>query len=272
MIYEKKKPVNNKYVLGFVLLICILCFELFYLYADFSKEFWGLKFVDVANIVAQFATAGAFYLGFHQYHRNKRVERQTVIVSECKNLVMKMSAASKEFNVRDGTNFSNIKRCCIKLGNLGSDFNVLFSALEEGIHKAIVRMHWQEMYFNELQHSMKDLILSPAVRVSSSAENYYLVALNNARQKAADENILEVFKEYFIYKEILNDSRIQSQVERFKFEFSDLYLFLVFFFESKYTNDYMYGNMARLDVRARAPLIAAIKDCYKIDVDASVSK
>lgn len=267
MIYEKKKQVNGKYMPAIVLLVCIFVFELLYIYADFSKEFWGLKFVDLANIVAQFATAGAFYLGFHQYHRNKKVERQSVIVSECKSLIVKMVAAGKEFSVGENTEFSNIKKCCIKLGNLGSDFNVLFSALDEGIHKAIVRMHWQEMYFNELQPAMTALQLGPAVRACKSAENYYLVALNNAREKLSRESILEVFEDYFIYNEILSDTRIQSQIERFKFGFADMFLFLIFFFESKYTDDYMHGNMAQLDIRARSPLIAALKACYKIDVN-----
>jgi len=266
VIYEKKEETNGKYILGVALLACVLIIELFYLYADFSKEFWGIKFVDVANIIAQFATAAAFYLGFHQYHRNKKVERQAVIVLECKNLILKMVAVSKEFDVGEGTSFSNIKYCCTKLGNLGSDFNVLFTALDEGIQKAIVRMHWQEMYFNELLHVMQGLELRSAVSSTDGEKLYYFVVRDDARRKAKAENVLEVFLNYFILKEVLTHYA-ESELLGFTFEFSDLYFFFLFFFESKYTNDYMYGNMARLDVRARAPMIAAIKDVYKIDIE-----
>lgn len=266
MIYEKKKKTSRKFLLGGVGLVCTLIFELFYLYADFSSEFWGIKFVDVANILAQFATAGAFYLGFHQYHRNKKVERQSVIILECNNLIIKMKAISKEFETEAETSFENIQRCCIKLGNLGSDFNVLFVALEEGIQKAIVRMHWQEMYFNELQHAMQSLELGGALCISGDNRPYYLLALGYATQKAKDDNVQDVFRKYFIFYEILRNY-LEAEVVVFKFEFSDLYMFFIFFFESKYTNDYMYGSMSRLDARAKAPLIAAIKDAYKIDVE-----
>ncbi|QXI21106.1 hypothetical protein HU724_019015 [Pseudomonas iranensis] len=266
MIYEKKEESSTKYVLGVALLACFLVAEYFYLYVDFSKEFWVVKFVDVANVIAQFATAGAFYLGFHQYHRNKRVERQAVIVLECKNLILKMVAASKEFDVGENTSFSNIKYCCTKLGNLGSDFDVLFAALDEGIQKAIVRMHWQEMYFNELQHVMQGLELRPALSATAGEKLYYLLIRDDARKKAEAENILEGFFNYFVLKEVLAHY-LESELLDFTFEFSDLYFFFLFFFESKHTNDYMYGSMSRLDIRARAPMIAAIKDAYKIDIE-----
>lgn len=266
MIYEKKEETNSKYIFGAALLACVLIVELFYLYADFSKEFWGIKFVDVANIIAQFATAGAFYLGFHQYHRNKKVERQAVIVSECKNLILKMVAVSKEFNVGQETSFSNIKYCCTKLGNLGSDFDVLFTAVDEGIQKAIVRMHWQEMYFNELLHVMQGLELGPALSATGDNRSYYLLALEAARKKAKDEHVWEAFRKYHTSKTILTDY-ISAGLLAFKFDFVDVYMFFLFFFESKHTNDYMYGSMSRLDARARAPMIAAIKDAYNIDIE-----
>lgn len=266
MIYEKKEETSIKHILGVVLLACVLIVELFYLYVDFSKEFWGVKFVDVVNIIAQFATAGAFYLGFHQYHRNKKVERQAVIVSECKNLILKMVAVSKEFRVGEETSFSNIKYCCEKLGSLGADFDILFTAVDEGIQKAIVRMHWQEMYFNELQHVMQNLELGPALNVFGDARSYYLIVLHEAHKKADDEKVLDMFRKYFISKEILSNY-VESGLVRFKFEFPDLYMFFLFYFESENTDDYMYGSISRLDARARAPVIAAIKDAYKIDIE-----
>jgi hypothetical protein len=267
MIYEKKKVSSGRFLYLVVLPVCFLVGELIYLYANFSSDFWNVKFVDVANIIAQFATAGAFYLGFHQYHRTKKVERQAAIISECNSLIMKMAAVSKEFDVGEKTNFPNVKRSCIKLGNLASDFDVLFTALNEGVQKAIVRMHWQEMYFNELQHVMQSLELSAALSISGENRPRYHVALAYANEKAKDGGVSDELKRYFIFREVLS-SYIKAEIVDFKFEFSDLYMFFLFFFESDFTNEYMYGSLSRLDARVKSPLIAAIKDSFGVDMEA----
>lgn len=267
MIYEKKdgKAGDKRMDTCLMMLLGgILVLELIYVCIDFSSGFWSMKFVDVANVIAQLATAGAFYLGFHQYHRNKKVERQTVLVAECKAVIVKMVLAVRDFKVEDKTNFENIKACCIRLGNLASDFNILFESVDEGVHKAVVRMHWQDMYFNDFILVMSKLELGAAFEGTSYPGSYYLSSLNKARQKAKQDNVMEVFIKYFVFKEILSDDRFEGI--RAKFDFSDLFQFVDFFFESEYTNDYMYGSLSRLDMRTRAPLIAAIQHACKLDV------
>lgn len=265
MIYEKKKIKSGKdnILFGAAILLCaVLCFELIYLWFGFSDKFWEMKFVDVANVIAQFATAGAFYLGFHQYQRNKNNERQAVLVSGCEDVIANIISATKEFKVGDDTDFENIKYCIIKLGNLGSDFNVLFGSVDEGVHKALLRIRWQAMHFNELQYVMRRLNLESAVEKCSILPSNYTSALYRATKKADENNVLEVFREYYVFKEVLSEESFK--VVRSKFEFQDMFFFLIFYFDSKYTDDYMYGVVSRLDVRGRAPLIGALKDACEI--------
>lgn len=265
MIYEKKKTNAGKNRMFFwlvLLLFVVLCFELLYLWVEFSDKFWEMKFVDVANVIAQFATAGAFYLGFHQYQRSKRNERQAVLVSGCLDVIANIISVTKEVKVGGDTDFENIKYCIIKLGNLGSDFNVLFGSVDEGVHKALLRIRWQAMHFNDLQYVMQRLSLESAAEKCSILPSKYETALYSATKRAAEENVLEAFREYFVVKEILSGDLFQAV--RRKFEFQDVYFFLIFYFDSVHTNDYMYGSLSRLDIRVKAPLVAALKDACGI--------
>lgn len=267
MLYEKKKDKSTKYmVIVFVevLLLFILISELLYLYVEFPVGFWSMKAVDIANVIAQIATAGAFYLGFHQYHRNKKVERQAVLVAECKALIVKMVGVIKELKGGLDTDFENIKYCSIKLGSLGSDFQEFFVELDENVNKGVVRMHWQNMYFSEFVYAMQKLELGPAIDRCGIRSESYLSALSGAYAKVRHEGVMDIFESYSISLAVLGDNRMVGVRENFGF--SDIYLLVTFFFEGKYVNDYMYGSMSRLDIRTRAPLIAAIKDACKFDM------
>lgn len=261
MLYEKKKQRAKEFVplvCVEIVLVALLVWEVFYYYIDTSKAFWDMKFIDVANIVAQLATAGAFGLGFYQYYRSKRVERQLVLVAECKAIILKMVEVVKDFDVGPETSIKNIKSCSITLGSLGSDFNELFVGLDESINKGVVRMYWQNMFFNELLRTMEKLDLAEATAKTNVRPESYLFALAQAKVKIKHGPVDKSLEEYFTYLYVLQ-SVLMSAV-RESFEFSDVYFFVLYFFEGEYTEDYMYGALSQLDVRTRAPLIAAIND------------
>lgn len=134
MIYEKESAVNKRKLLltlAFFGLPVVVVVEIVYIYIGFPGNFWEMKFVDVANIFAQAATAAAFFLGFHQYQRNRGIERQTILAAECKAILGKMVTVIDGFKGGGETRFDNIKSCVSKLSNLGVDFNVVFTALDE---------------------------------------------------------------------------------------------------------------------------------------------
>lgn len=266
MLYEKKKQRPKEFMPLLCVEIFLLLFivwEFYYFYIDKTSEFWSLKFVDVANIFAQLATAGAFYLGFHQYHRNKRVERQAILIAECKAVIVKISGVIKEFGVDEDTSFENIKHCCVRLGGLGSDFQELFSELDENVSKGVVRMHWQSMYFNEFVYVVSKLQLGAAIKRTNIPHTHYLLSLGMANDKVKGSGVSKRLAKYCVFFEVLNSENMKRVREGF--DFSDLYMFVVYFFEGKYTDDYMYGAASKLDLKYRAPLVAAIKDACQFD-------
>lgn len=264
MLYEKKKQRAKEFVplvCVEIVLVLFLVWEIFHYHIDTSKAFWDIKFVDVANIVAQLATAGAFGLGFYQFYRSKRDERQLVLVAECKAIILKMVEVIKSFDVGPETGIKNIKSCCVTLGGLGSDFSELFVGLDESVNKGVVRMHWQNMFFNELLKTMEQLDLTAATDKTNVSSEHYLFALAAAVVKIKHGPENECLEKYFKYLYTLQSDLMK--VVRDAFEFSDFYLFILYFFEGDYTEDYMYGALSQLDVRTRAPLIAAINDACK---------
>ncbi|UNM21721.1 hypothetical protein K0P33_09800 [Pseudomonas sp. ArH3a] len=264
MLYEKKKQRSREFVPLLcveIALVVFLIWEIFYYYIDMPKAFWDIKFVDVANIVAQLATAGAFVLGFYQFNRSKSVDRQSVLVSECKAVILKMVAVIKDFDVGQETGVKNIKACCITLGGLGSDFNELFVELDESVNKGVVRMHWQSMFFNVLLKAMANLDLGAATAKEKILPESYLFALATAKVKIKYGPVNEGLEKYFTHLYVLQNDLMKDVRDRF--EFSDLYQFILYFFEGEYTDDYMYGALSQLDVRTRAPLISAINDACK---------
>lgn len=261
MLYEKKKQRPKEFIPLMcieIVLVVFLVWEIFHYYIDTSKAFWEIKFVDVANIVAQIATAGAFGLGFYQYYRSKKIDRQLVLVAECKAIIVGMVSVIKNFDVGSETNMKNIKSCCIKLGSLGSDFNELFIGLDESVNKGVVRMHWQNMYFNELLNVMEQLSLSAVTDKLNVRPENYIFALSQAKVRIGQERVVESMEKYFTHLYVL-ESGLMSGVRK-SFKASDFSLFALYFFEGEYTEDYMYGSLSRLDIRTRAPLIAAIKE------------
>jgi hypothetical protein len=263
MIYRKDSTISFKREfakwLNVVLLVVLLC-EAIFLLAEMHGSFWEMKFVDVANVVAQFATAGAFFLGFHQYRRAKKQERQLVWSAECKVIISKMIEVLRSVGVGDQTRLSNLRGCIGKLGNLAIDFEEGFSSLDEGDQKAALRMHWQDMYFNNFIEVMKSLAIAPLLGDDVS-DGGYLVALAAAHEKVKAVGCHDAYKDYNIYIEVLSDRRVN--ISRPLIDRLEMHFFVLFFFESERVNDYMYGNMARIYMSVRAPLLAAIYEIQK---------
>jgi hypothetical protein len=257
LIYEKPKSEKSRdgYFIAFI--IAGLTIEVLYFYGSAPQDFWKLTLVDIANVVAQLATAGAFYLGFHQYRRGLDAERQNILAAECKSAVAKMVVEISRVRIGDETHIKNIVSVANSLGNLASDFDVLFDALSEGVNKAIVRMHWQSMYFNEFRPAFLSLDLWGMIPGSETPTPVYDMAIQEARRKVSDERVIEGYRQFVIFKYVMQDLGMKGCGMRKPLAKADIFLLDYYFFESEANNDYLYGVFNQLDIRAIAPLLAA---------------
>lgn len=258
MLYEKKSLIRERFSkknTAIAALVIALIIELSYIY--FPKEFWGpIKLIDVINAVAQFATAGAFYLGFHQYRKNKVSERQVVLINECKALIVKMQNCIGQIKVGEETSTSNLSSNMNQLSNIATDFNAIFETLTEDIHKAIVRMHWQGMYFNSFSPTMLQLDFGRILCECGVPPATYIRGLASAKKEINEERV-QLFPQYVLMKKIMGTDYIKDLFKP-KGRIQSPFLFELYFFDNEGLKDHLYGCVNIIDIRAIAPVLAVI--------------
>ena len=209
----------------------------------------------VFNTIAQIATACAFVFAVYQYRQNGEKERQIIVASEAKMLVERMSKASDSLKNSSEPMGQAINSFTSLMCNLGTDFNALYSALDDDIHKAMVRMRWQDMHYNHLSPALKSLTIDALFDDLSLEKDFKGYSFSKA---SFDPDVIGTSKELREYeraKKILDNMSIGDEVAG---QIDSLYLFEQYFFNRKRTDDLMFGLLSQLSFEFSAPLLAAI--------------
>jgi len=143
------------------------------------------------------------------------------------------------------------------MSNFGTDFMALYEVLTDDVHKAMVRMRWQDMHFNHLSKTLHYFTIDKLFENESLEKDFRGYSFYNSRSHRSIQSKHEIFQEYFFSLKVLNEMSIGDEIVN---KFESLFLFESYFFDDETTNDLMYGLLSRLDFRARAPLLAAIKE------------
>jgi hypothetical protein len=139
---------------------------------------------------------------------------------------------------------------------LAINFDELFNAMEEDIQRAIVRMHWQDMFFNKLSHSLIALDPIPILECEVGIDRDTLDrAIAEAKAEAGKDNIIPVFKDFVFISTLLNSPELKV-LFNLKGRLISLDLFTHHFLNGHNLNDHLYGLLSRVDIRAKAPLLA----------------
>ena len=266
MHYEKKEVRTastyanlDRWVLALlatVMIIFVLCIHA-------PSEFWlPIKFIDIVNIVAQAATAAAFFLAIHQYRKNNDLERQRVLIEESRVLIDKMKKLAEEFptsavSTEDATLFIN------KISGHGGNFNAIFKEVNEGIQKAILRMHWQDFYFIELSKAVEHFNSTYDISNYGVSDQNHLNALVAYSGITVKINTpLPIYEPYFKAQYIANLSYIKSQLTVSNEIRASMFVFERLFFDNDSLKDHLYGCLNLIDVRVRSPLLAVLNEQF----------
>ena len=206
MLFEK--PPNNKkkryeyvfdfFAYGFIVLIFIILFSLA-LTAIASVTGSKIKGVDILNSLAQIATALAFIFAVYQYTKNSEKERQIIIATEAKLLTTRMAAVAdkakenKKYTIDDINNFISL------MSNLGTDFMALYDALTDDVHKAMVRMRWQDMHYNHLSKALRHFTIDKLFENENLEKNFEGYSFFNSRFDSSIQSQHKIFQEYFFH-------------------------------------------------------------------------
>ena len=212
--------------------------------------------IDLFNGLAQIATASAFILALLQYRKNVRQQRQKIIADEAKVLIDKMVFTASEIKTGKDTCLDNLNYAISALSNIGIGFQELFDSMDEDVQRAIVRMQWQDMYYNYLSRALSKLELEPILRKDEAVGEE---ELNSARQHAiymkGVQQPIAVFEKYFFFSTILNSAKITA-VYKLSGRIDSLDMFVSLYLNKYHTNDLMYGLLSQIDIKAHAPLLA----------------
>ncbi|AXI60304.1 hypothetical protein DLD99_07420 [Pseudomonas kribbensis] len=269
MHYEKKgfntvslKAVIQNSVIGILSLIAFVLL----LYVHAPLEFWWpIKFIDLINAIAQIATASAFFLAVHQYRKNKESERQKVLIEESRALINRIKSDADAFSKNHDTTAKNsisfMDRVCGHAGN----FNAIFKELNEDIHKAIVRMHWQDMYFGELNRAIEhfnntinlnDFNVLPTTQLRAYQKIHH--------KKSTGTDPLPIFEKYLTYQLLVDLPEVSFELRVDNDTHIAMHVFEKTFFDNEALKDHLYGCFNIIDVRVRSPLMAVLNERFLI--------
>tara|TARA_R110001583_G_C5625415_1_gene406582 strand:- start:1077 stop:1883 length:807 start_codon:yes stop_codon:yes gene_type:complete len=262
---SKNKKKRFEYVFdffayGYIALIFIILFSLaLTLITSITGD--KIKGVDVLNSLAQIATALAFVFAVYQYRKNSDKERQNVIAAEAKLLTTRMSAVADKAKENTKYTIEDINNFISLMSNLGTDFMALYEALTDDVHKAMVRMRWQDMHYNHLSKTLHHFTIDRLFENESLEKDFRGYSFYNARFDSSIKSKLEIFQEYFFSLKVLNEMSIGGEIVK---KFESFFLFEAYFFDDKTKNDLMHGLLSRLDFKTTAPLLAAIKEKQRV--------
>lgn len=212
--------------------------------------------LDVLNVIAQIATAGAFGLALVQYRRSSTQQRQATISAEAITQIEKATKIISEIKTGKDSNIDQLNKSITLLANLGSNISELFKTMKEDVYKAIVRMHWQDMHFNHIRHTFTEIDGKAALRRELSiSDEEFDTATQEAEINANRANPRPAFREFVFLQELLSHPNIKGKIS-LKEKFDALDLFCFYYLNDHEANDLLYGTLSRTDVRAHAPLLA----------------
>ncbi|MBC3957670.1 hypothetical protein [Pseudomonas triticifolii] len=260
MLYEKSvKAKKSIFAQPLVIITTIFSIQiaLAVLIMDFPSKFWEFRLFDFFTLIAQMATAGAFYIGFRQYNENKQKDRQAVLSVECRALVQSMSLLIVKVTEGDASP-DNYDRDFTKLCNQAADYREIFSAMREDIVKGIARMHWQDMYFNEFRPRIR--FLSHFVFLPNAGIKKDLVhACDTRLNPTIPEKLSDILNFSFRVKMVVLDPEISSKLDTSRWSWVDS--MYSEFFDNKNLNDLLYGTLNKADMYTQAPLLYSL---YKL--------
>jgi len=253
---KRYEVVFDCFAYGYIALIFIILFSLaLTTIASITGD--NIKGIDVLNSLAQIATAFAFIFAVYQYRKNGEKERQNIISTEAKVLANRMAITADKAKENSQYTIEDINDFISLMSNLGTDFMALYGALTDDIHKAMVRMTWQDMHYNHLSKVLCRFTVDGLFENLNLDKDFRNYSFFNSRLDHSVQSQPQCLQEYFFTKKVLNEMSIGEEIVK---KFDNLILFESYFFDNQTTNDLMYGLLSRLELRVKAPLLAAIKE------------
>lgn len=260
MIFQKpvlKSKANLLDIIGYTLFVSIISSYVTYGFCTIYGVSGGNSSVtalDIFNGLAAIATASAFFLGLMQYRKSIIQQRQSIVAVEAKSQIDKMIKVSGQILVGEDTDLDNLNEMLSKLSNIAVGFDELYRSMAEDVHRAIVRMQWQDMYYNSLVRALNKLDLVAALN-NDGKVNALDEVVASLKNDAYVVGHLPAFRTWALYERLMRLDAVKKQVN-LKSRLGSLDMFIMYYMNKYNVDDLMYGLMSTMDIRVHAPLLA----------------
>ena len=223
----------------------------------FNEILGGLvTFKDFMSIIAQVATAGTLIFVVYQYKATSLKNYDAQLVEEAKNVVIKMNEQISCLAVSEQANIENFLSFTSKMTNLAQDFDNYYSEINSGTFKKILRIHWQDMYFNNFRDKVSKVkvenILKNQNEIKSNFSGYDAYLLTEAYQESDKHSLTP---DYDFCMRLLSNPRMNDELIS---TIGDLTQFINHYLDDSSLNEYMQGLLSRIDGRVVFPMVMAL--------------
>ncbi|CAM3967928.1 hypothetical protein [Ectopseudomonas alcaliphila] len=262
MIFQKpvlKSKTNYLDFIGYTVFIVILSSYLTYgacVIYGVSGGDGDITALDVFNGLAAIATASAFVLALMQYRKSIRQQRQQIVAAEAKAQIEKMISVASQIKTGNDSCLENLDHSLGLLSNIAVGFDELYRSMNEDIQRAIIRLQWQDMYYNCLVRALEKLDLVSILKNEKNLDQVELdKVIAQAREYIKSGSFISALKKFAFYERIMKSDLVKSKVD-LKSRLGSLDMFVMYYMNKYHTNDLMYGLLSQIDIRSHSPLLA----------------
>lgn len=209
-----------------------------------------IAFKDFMSIIAQVAAAGTLIFVVYQYKAMSLKSYDVQIVEEAKSVVVKMNDQIELLVVDDNTNIENLSSFISNMTNLGQDFENYYLEINSNVLKKILRIHWQDMYFNNFKGKVSKVKIQNIFKNDFSG---YDPLLLSEAYRETDKNSL--FGDYEFCLRLFKNPNMSTKLKK---SIGDLSLFKNYYLDDNALNEYMQGLLSRIDGRVVFPLVMTL--------------
>lgn len=269
LLYEKKESKQTRnfqdYILWFAAAVLTSVY-LLHLYTSFIDVVGtSAKATEIINAVAQIATTGVFIIGLKQYmntrkevKQNHRDIRQSHIGEEAKLQVAEMIKVCARVPKMEDVTIDDFNHYITRMSNLGTNFDTLFRAMDEDVNKAIVRMRWQDMYFNHLHAAIRKFDVRTLIL--SERGDPFTFDISDEWRQINKLNLPDTERDYQFSLLLLNTWGDRLELRE---KIHDIFLFKNYYLEINklnIVNDLLLGTLEQVNIKWKCPKVAAIDE------------
>lgn len=226
-----------------------------------AYEIVGEKnFKQLTLTISQLAATCSFAFVVYQYKINESKNYDTTLAEEAKKIIERMIEQITSLKIGEESEIENLNQFIIRMSNYAEDFDSFYSEMKNSALKRILRIYWQDMYFNHFMIKAKKMTMFDLIKNEVNLSDPTLTDVVKYIRMEAFEKSKETHEEYEKYNynlKVLSGFKNYIAID-ISSKIHDLFLFKSYFLMEGKIDSYLAGTMNRIDGKIICPMLSAI--------------